>query len=120
MPARTITHNGLTMTIPEWAKHTNQQVGSLRYRLNSGWPIEAALFRRTQMGRPRASEENVFVAIKLEREFGRLVLTVDNALRTFRNKLHTLLPDADTPGVVENIVSEPNDRCHPSIQDSTN
>jgi hypothetical protein len=43
MSARTVTHDGLTLTISEWAKRTNQTPFTLRYRLDAGWPIEQAL-----------------------------------------------------------------------------
>jgi hypothetical protein len=118
MPKHTITHNGLTLSITEWAKRTNQSVPTLRYRLNAGWPTERALFEPIQLGRPRMGQRNSVRAIQFEREFSKLVLAVDNALRTFRDKLNSLLPDDDTPGVVENISIEPSDRCHPSTQDS--
>ena len=123
MAARTITHDGVTLTIGEWAKRTNQTAASLRYRLNAGWSINDALFQPPspyRTGRPSIAGERIEQVrkLQLEREFSKLLFAVDNALRTFRTKLDTLLPAGQTGGWVDLPEKSPSDRTIPAAQDS--
>ena len=130
MAARTITHNGVTLTITEWAKRTDQMPRTLRWRLNAGWPIEQALHLPLDpRGRERTDRQEQTMrldrelrtkAVQINREFGKLVFAVDSALRSFREKLNSLLPDEQTPGVVKQPAESPPNRTIPSAQDSRN
>lgn len=42
-PVRTVTHNGRTATIADWARETGLSVPTLSGRLKLGWPVEKAL-----------------------------------------------------------------------------
>ena len=42
-PAQTITHNGKTYTVAEWAKVIGVKPMTLHWRLRKGWSVEAAL-----------------------------------------------------------------------------
>jgi hypothetical protein len=123
MPARTITHDGVTLTIKQWAQRTNQHTNNLRYRLDAGWPVKDALFQPAhRSGRPSFAPERVeqaqqLRAVKLRREFSKLVFELDNALRTFRAKLDALLPDQDTGGWVNQPENSPSDRTISTAQD---
>lgn len=43
MKTRYITHNGVTLSLKEWAARLKISVGSLHSRLSKGWPIDRAL-----------------------------------------------------------------------------
>lgn len=109
-PARTITHNGITLTIKEWAKRTNQLPGTLRWRLSAGWPIAQALHASPY---PASGDRNwtdrrlKSEAHQIKQEFGKLVFSVDEALRTFRNKLGTLLSEEQTGGAGQSAGRKP-------------
>lgn len=124
MAARTITHDGVTLTIAQWAKRTSQPSSVLRYRIDAGWPIEDALFQPPRnSGRPsfaagRMEQAARIRAVKIRREFSKLVFSVDNALRTFREKMDELLPTEDTRGVVNQPKEIAPDRALPTAQDS--
>jgi hypothetical protein len=125
MPVRTLTHNGITLTIAQWAKRNNLGAQTLRHRLDAGWPIEQALFRQPHNGgdiagfKPGRAEQSLQVrTVKLRREFTKLVFELDNALRTFRQKLDALLPDERTGGRSDLPEDSPSDRTIPTAQDS--
>lgn len=40
---RLISHNGVKLTIAEWARQTGIKDSAIRYRLGSGWSVEQAL-----------------------------------------------------------------------------
>ena len=40
-----IEHEGVRRTIEQWAEYANIRVGTLRYRLEQGWPIDVAISR---------------------------------------------------------------------------
>ena len=115
---RTITHDGITLTISEWAERNNILAHTLRSRLDAGWPIERALFQPRQGGRPNFDQVSQIRHAKLKREFSKLVFAVDQALRTFKDKLDTLIPDEDTGGWVDQPQEMPDDRTYPATQDS--
>jgi hypothetical protein len=129
MPARTITHDGITLTIAEWAERTNQMPRTLRWRLNAGWPIEQALQLPLQPAgsnrqehvelRDRIDRRVNAKALQIRNEFSKLVFALDNALRTFRESLDTLLPDEDTGGWVNQPAESPPNRTIPSVEDSS-
>lgn len=49
------THNGLTMTLAEWAKHLGLHHRTLAYRLRQKWPIERVLTSQKLRGRCQSS-----------------------------------------------------------------
>jgi hypothetical protein len=49
--SRTITHNGETLSLADWARRTGMQLGTLWYRLSRGVPFEDAISRPLQPGR---------------------------------------------------------------------
>jgi hypothetical protein len=118
---RTLTYDGRTLTIAQWAKRTNQTAATLRWRLDNGWPIEQALhnplrgYKPINQAEEQAREANLRAA-KMEREFMKLVTEIDNALCAFNTKLGWLL--GDTPGVGQNISKNANDRCPRVAQES--
>lgn len=46
----TLTYNGETLTLTQWAKRTGLDYGTLKWRLNRGWSIEDALYKPPQVG----------------------------------------------------------------------
>ncbi|WP_296085398.1 hypothetical protein [uncultured Agrobacterium sp.] len=51
---RTYTHDGKTMTIPEWADHTGLRVATIRLRLRAGWSLDRAFGpKRVRVKAPR-------------------------------------------------------------------
>lgn len=126
---RTITYDGITLTIKEWAKRTNLNEVTLRKRLAAGWTIEQCFtLPLDPRGRECAVRKEITKrldrklrtkAVHIQREFGKLVSELDDALRTFSEKLDTLLSDEDTPGVVEQPANDRPDRTIPSAQETT-
>jgi hypothetical protein len=121
---RTITLNGETLTIPQWAKRLNMGAHAIRYRLNTGWSVEEALTTpHTGLGRPvyaeriRIHHRRKSTAELFACEFSRLVRDIDTSLRVFRNRLVAI--SGQDPGVAENISEEPFDRATPSTQETT-
>ena len=47
-----LTYEGRSMSLAAWAREVNMKPGTLRARLRSGWPIEAALSRYTAFRPP--------------------------------------------------------------------
>ncbi len=41
--SRMLTHDGITMTVSAWARRTGIDVGTIQFRLRSGWTVEEAL-----------------------------------------------------------------------------
>lgn len=78
--ARTITYNGKTQTLADWAIDRRCSSQVLRNRLNSGWPIEEVLF-----GPVRESKRNAFKA-----RFQRLHQEINRTLRAFAAEIDEL------------------------------
>lgn len=122
--ARTITHDEMTLTIAQWSKRTGISRQTILNRIDAGWPIEQALSRPVhKCGRPTLAAQRLdrvlqTRAIQIQREFSKLVFDMDKALRTFSEKLHTLLPNEDTPGVGQQPADDRPDRTIPTAQDS--
>ncbi len=125
MPARTITHDGLTLTIHQWAARTHQSPQMLRYRLNAGWSIERALSAPpTYRGRkrmPNAEQRAMLAALNadaraLRRDFYQLVREIDRSLSSFASRLELLVENA-TPGVSNDFAASACDRGPPVAQD---
>ncbi|SRR6266436_3075358 len=129
---RTLTHEGLTLTINEWAARTNQSPQSLRYRLNSGWPVSNALNKPTGTRGRSAHKDEVNAerqrcqrtlkanAKQIRREFGKLINDMDRALNAFNLRLAWILKDTDdtdTPGVVADQSKSAPDRPTRTAQD---
>ncbi|QOZ76717.1 hypothetical protein XH83_15410 [Bradyrhizobium sp. CCBAU 53351] len=85
MPARTLTHNGMTQTISAWAKHTGQSPQLLYWRLSQGWTIERTLTTPARKHTSRPTRSAIF-----ETEFHKLVCTIDGALRIYRKRVGSL------------------------------
>jgi hypothetical protein len=116
-PAQTLTHDGVTLTLVEWAKRTDQSASCLRNRLRLGWSITEALCtpRRpiaNHMMRPQVTE-------RLNDAFDKLVHDVDRALRAFQRRMNAVLnePVADPP-VFDNFDKHRPDQSSPSAPDS--
>jgi hypothetical protein len=121
--SKTLTLNGETLTIPQWAKRLNLTANTIRYRIRTGWPLEQALtIPHSGLGRPiyadrvKVHQRRKSAAELLARDFARMVEEIDHALRKFKGRLGTL--SGQTPGVVESIDEQPFDRATPSTQDS--
>jgi hypothetical protein len=122
MPVRTLTHDGVTLTIGEWAARTKQSPQSLRHRLNSGWPVADALSippgkRGTtpysevaDAERQRCERKLKQNAKQIRREFNRLVSDMNRALNAFNTRLTWILNEDDTPGVVSDHSKSASDR----------
>ncbi|WP_054006167.1 hypothetical protein [Cypionkella psychrotolerans] len=48
---RTITHNGETLTIPEWSKRTGLGMPVIYARISKGWPVDSVLNPIALLGR---------------------------------------------------------------------
>lgn len=53
LTGRILEHDGLRMTIPEWAEHKGIEVGTLYARLHKGWSVEKALEEKVAFRRKR-------------------------------------------------------------------
>lgn len=118
-PLTTLTHNGVTLPLIEWAKRTGQSATCLRARIKLGWPIADALYRpRTGRGQPAFSDREKRQAEHMNAAFNKLVQEVDYALRTFQRHMKATLkePLLDR-GMVANFSENLPDRTHPSTQD---
>ncbi|WP_316214073.1 hypothetical protein [Bradyrhizobium sp. SZCCHNR2032] len=127
MAARTITHEGVTLTIDQWAARTQQSPQLLRYRLKAGWPVADALTQpRGARGVPayrdvvlaerhRQDRIRAAAARTLHRDFEKLVRDMDRALNAFKYRLAAF---ADTdPGVSNDFAETVADRAPPVAQD---
>lgn len=110
MPARKLTHDGLTLTVREWASLTSQTPRIIYWRLSRGWTIEQALTtaRWQRVARPIAHQA------KLETEFHKLVCSIDGALRVYRKHVGSLVFEELAPGVGRNIAKSRRDRSIPA------
>jgi hypothetical protein len=122
---RTLSYNGETRTLREWAQRMGVSHQVLRYRLDAGWAVEEALSTPIQ---PRGLSESDFHARRTDDEarlrmslvrahFAQLVKDIDRALVAFERQLSTLSGDR---GVVANIEEKPKDRATSPMQDSSN
>lgn len=118
-PLTTLTHNGLTLPLIEWAKRTGQSATCLRARIKLGWPIADALYRpRTGRGQPAFSDREKRQAEHMNAAFNKLVQEVDYALRTFKRRMEaTLKGPINDRGMVANFSENLPDRTPPSTQD---
>jgi hypothetical protein len=90
----TLTHDGVTLPLVEWAKRTGQSDACLRARIKLGWPIADALYRpRTGRGQPAFSEREKRQAERLNVAFNKLIHDVDHALRTFQLRMKATLKE---------------------------
>lgn len=113
MTTQTITHDGVTLTVREWAKRNSLSQRTIYYRLGAGWPIEEAL---TTPARKRSKPTRGAI---LETEFYKLVCSIDGALRVFRKRIGSyVFAETDTPGVVEMFAESRRDRCPRVAQES--
>lgn len=130
MSARTVTHDGQTLTIRQWASRSNLSPFVLRYRLDAGWPVALALSTPLHScGRKPVS--NVRSAVQerearafnakaghVRSEFDKLVNNIDRALTAFNSKINWLLSEeADTGGYQPISENEPFDRTTRTAQD---
>jgi hypothetical protein len=130
MRDRTVTHDGLTLTIREWAARSKQSAATLRYRLDAGWPVDLALNAPTHSsGRKPSGNTKLAIIERREREFdkkaahvqnefAKLVRDIDRSLTAFRNKIDWLLNEDEYRGVDQNFSKTPNDRATRTAQDS--
>ena len=56
-PAKRLTFENETLTIPEWSEITGYSVATIRNRLKAGWPIERTLTTDPKPGRPRKNPQ---------------------------------------------------------------
>lgn len=64
------THNGMTLTLADWAKRTGINKRSLRSRIKMGWPMERVISRRIHKGTdPEEFKELRIIRISAEEIF---------------------------------------------------
>lgn len=112
MPTRTLTHNGLTLTIREWANHTGQSPQLLYWRLNRGWTVERTLTVPARKHTRRPTHSAIF-----ETEFHKLVCSIDGALRVYRKRVGSLVFEEVSRGAPRNSTKSLRDRCPRVAQD---
>lgn len=116
-PAQTLTHDGVTLTLVEWAKLTDQSASCLRNRLRLGWSIAEALHTPR---RPIANHTTRRqVTEPLNDAFDKLIHNMDRALRAFQRRMNAVLNESMTPGEVDDFLETPPDRMSPSTQATT-
>jgi hypothetical protein len=117
MPVRTLTFNGQTLTIRQWATRIGLSSQVLRYRLDAGWPIAEVLNPAKQS--PGCNSYISFddKAARVQRDFNELVHEMNRSLNTFQRRIQWLTDASHTPGVVGNFAESSNDRLSPIAQD---
>lgn len=113
MPARTLTHDGATLTIREWATVTGQSPQLLYWRLNRGWTVERTLTVPARKHTRRPTHSAIF-----ETEFHKLVCSIDGALRVYRKRVGSLVLEELDRGVGRNIAKSRRDRCPRVMQET--
>lgn len=130
MPAKIIEHNGQSKTVTEWATALKITPAGLHYRIRCGWPLDEALAlpRTSRGGRGAIDRANLDLierkhdrkhkanVNRMRNEFTKLVVTLDGALRLFRDRLEAL--DNHTPGVGRKPRKVAADRSFPTAQDT--
>ena len=106
--ARTLTHDGLTLTINQWAEQTGLTPSAIYWRLSQGWTVEQTLTIERWKHRRMPS---------LETEFFKLVCSIDGALQVFRKRIGSYEFEEADRGVVEAFSKSRRDRCPRVAQD---
>jgi hypothetical protein len=118
MPIRTLTFNGETLTIRQWAARIGLSSHVVRYRLDAGWPIAEVLSPMKQSPGSKSYVAFEDKAARVQRDFNELVHEMNRSLNTFQRRIRWLFEASDTPGVGGNFAENANDRLIPSEQDS--
>ncbi|MGY4332788.1 hypothetical protein ACVWWG_007205 [Bradyrhizobium sp. LB7.2] len=113
MPARTLTHDGLTLTIRQWANLTGQTTRIIYWRLSQGWTVEQTLTtpKWKRVAKPVTRHAHI------ETEFHKLVCSIDGALRVYRKRVGSLVFGELDRGVAEKFARNARDRCSRVTQD---
>jgi hypothetical protein len=110
MPARKLTHDGLTLTVRQWANLTGLTTRIIDYRLSRGWTTEQALttprWKRLAVPVPHRAH--------LETEFHKLICSIDGALRVYRKRVGSLVFEELDRGVGQTFAKSRRDRSIPA------
>jgi hypothetical protein len=117
MAIRTLTFNGQTLTIRQWATRIGLSSQVLRYRLDAGWPIAEVLNPAKQSPGSKTHSSFEDKAARVQRDFNELVHEMNRSLNTFQRRIQWLIEASNTPGVVGNFAESANDRSSPTAQD---
>jgi hypothetical protein len=117
MPIRTLTFNGETLTIRQWAARIGLSAQVVRYRLDAGWPMAEVLSPMKQSPGSKSHVTFEDKAARVQRDFNELVHEMNCALRTFQRRIQWLTEASITPGVGGNFAENANDRLIPTAQD---
>lgn len=117
MAVRTLTFNGQTLTISQWAARIGLSAQVIRYRLNASWPLADVLNPAKQSPGCKPHIGFEAKAARVQRDFNELVHEMNRALSTFQHRIRWLTEVNDTPGVVGKFAEGSPDRLSPIAQD---